>query len=99
MTALEQVGLHDALAYLPLRAAPEQDAMGHHDAHHSLRVGDRQHVQQEGQIPLSLRRDSAMAVEAVVRVVGCEFVPPILQAEGRIGDHPVVGEEASCPVH
>ena len=42
---LEQVGLHDALAYLPLRPAPEQDAVGHHDPHHALRVDHAEHVQ------------------------------------------------------
>ena len=32
---LEQVGLDDAPAYGPLRAAPEEDAVGHHHAHHA----------------------------------------------------------------
>ena len=87
------------LAYLPLRAAPEQDAVGHHDAHHALGVGHPEHVQQEGEVALGLRRDGAVAVEAVVRVAGREVVPPALEAEGRIGDHPVVGEEPSRRVH
>ena len=92
---LEQVGLDNPLADGPLRAAPEEDAVGHHHADHALGVGDRQHVQQEGEVSPRLRRDSAEAVEPVMRVVGREVLPPVLQAEGRIRDDSVVGEQPS----
>ena len=85
---LEQVGLHDAPAYFPLGAAPEQDAVGHYHAHHALGVGHSQHMQQEGEVAPGLGRNRPVAVEAVVEVVGREVVSPVLQAEGRIGDDP-----------
>ena len=83
------------LAYLALCAAPEQNAVGHDNAHHALGVGHRQHVQQEGQVTPSPGRNGAVAVKAMVRVVGREVVPPVLQAEGWIGDDSVVGEQPS----
>ena len=93
----EQIGLDYALPYLALGAAPEQDAVGHHDAHPALGVGHRQHVQQEGQVAPGLGRDGPVAVEAVMLVARCVVVAPVLQAEGRIGDHPVVGQQPSLP--
>ena len=50
-------------------------------------------MQQEGEVALGPGRDGAVAVEAVVRIVGREVVAPVLQAEGRIGDYAVVGEQ------
>ena len=35
----------------------------------------------------------------MVWVVGCEVVSPVLQAEGRIGNHPVVGKQPPRGVH
>ena len=83
---LEQVGLDHALPDLAHGAVPEQDAAGHHHAHPALDVGNRQHVQQEGQVATGLGRDGPVAVEAVVGVSWGEFVAPVLQAEGQIGD-------------
>ena len=73
--------------------------MGHHHAHHALGVGHRQHVQEEGQVAARPGRRRAVAVEAVVRVVGRDVVAPVLEAEGRIGDDPVVGEQPPRAVH
>ena len=64
--------------------------MRHHDADHALRVGRGQHVLEERQVALGLGRNRAVAVEAMMRVVGREVVAPLLEAERRIGDHPVV---------
>ena len=58
-----------------------------------------EHVQQEGEVSLGPGRDCTVAVEAVVRVVGCEVVAPVLEAEGGIGDDAVVGEEPARFVH
>ena len=88
---LEQVRLDDALAYLALGAAAEEDAVGHDHADHALGVGDAEHVHEEGQVAPGLGRDGVVAVEAVMGVVGGEVVAPVLEAEGRIGDDAVVG--------
>ena len=62
-----------------------------------LGVRDGDHVLQEGQVAgVGLGRDRAEAVEAVVRVVGGDVAPPLLEAERRIGDHPVVGQQAAA---
>ena len=83
---------------LPSAALRKPDGVGHHHAHPALGVGRRQHVQQGGRSPQGLGRDGPVAVEAVGWVVGGELVAPVLQTEGRIGDHPVVGQQASLRV-
>ena len=62
-------------------------------------VGHAEHVQHEGEVAPGPGRDGAVAVEAVVRVVGREVVAPVLETERRIGNHPVVGEEPSRRIH
>ena len=99
MTASNRSALMMPSANLALGAAPEQDPVGHHHAHPALGVGHRQHVQQEGQVAPGLGWDGAVAVEAVVGVAGREFVAPVLQAEGRIGDDPVIGQQPALRVH
>ena len=91
--------MDDAPAYLALGAATEQDAVGHDHADHALRFGDAEHVHEEGQVPPCLGRDGVVTVEAVMGVVGREVVAPVLQAEGRISDDTVIGEEAARRVH
>ena len=86
-------------AYFALGATPEQDAVGHDHADHALGIGDAEHVHQKGQVTPGLGRDCTVAVKAMMGVVGREFVAPVLQAEGRIGDDAVVGEEATRRVH
>ena len=73
--------------------------MGHHHAHPALGAGHRQHVQQEGQVAPGLGRDGPVSVETVVGIAGGELVAPVLQAEGRIGDDPVVGHQPPLGVH
>ena len=82
---LEQVGLDDALADGPLGTAAEEDPVRHHHAHRPLGVRDGEHVLEEGEVALGPGRDGAVAVEAVMGVVGGEVAPPLLQ-EGGIGD-------------
>ena len=88
---------------MPWRMVPsvpprKSDAVGHHHAHDPLRVGDGEHVLEEGEVTLGLGRDGAVAVEAVVGVVGGEVAPPLLQAEGGIGDDAIVGEQSPALV-
>ena len=97
---------------MPWRMVPsvpprKSDAVGHHHAHDPLGVGDGEHVLEEGEVTLGLGRDGAVAVEAVVGVVGGEAVvgvvggevaPPLLQAEGGIGDDAIVGEQSPALV-
>ena len=61
-------------------------------------VRDGEHVLQEREVAPGLRRDRAVAVEAVMRVVRGEVAPPLLEAERGIGDHPVVGVEPAALV-
>ena len=72
--------------------------MRHHHADHAARVRDGEHVLQEREVAPRLRRDRAVAVEAVMRVVRGEVAPPLLEAERGIGDHPVVGEQPAALV-
>ena len=83
---------------LPSAPPAEQHPVRHHHADHSFRVGRRQHVQQKAQVAPRARRDRVIAVESVMRVVGRELVPPVLQAERRIRDHPVVGQQPPAVV-
>ena len=52
-----------------------------------------------GRLKPPLRRNSTVAVKAMVRVVGREVMAPVLETEGRIGDDAVVGKESSRLVH
>ena len=72
--------------------------MGHHHAHHPLGVRDGEHVLEEGEVALGLGRDRAVAVEAVMGVVRGEVAPPLLQAEGGIGNDAVVGVQRAALV-
>ena len=89
----EEVLLQQTLANLPLRAAAEQDAVRHDDAEPAGGVQHRHHVLDERQVALGLRRDAEP--EAPEAVAFGHVAAPLVEAERRIGDHPVVEQKLS----
>ena len=88
---LEQVLPQQPLADLPLHGATEQHAVGYDDAEPARGVQHRHHVLDERQIALGLRRHAEP--EAPVAVVPGHLAAPFVEAERRIGDHPVVQQQ------
>ena len=84
----EKIFLYELLPDLPLGRAPEEHAMGndHADAARAL-AGGLDHVGDEAPVPLRLRRQAT--VVAVEGIGGGFLITPLVEGEGRIGDHDI----------
>ena len=91
MIASKRSSCSSPLADLPLRAAAEQHAVRHHDAEPARGVQHRHHVLDEREVALRLRRHAEP--EARMAVVLGHVAAPLVEAERRVGDHPVVEQQ------
>ena len=93
MTASKKVLLQQSLADLPLRAAAEEHAVRHHDAEPAPRRFKHRPpcAGTNARSPLRLRRHAEP--EARMAVILGHLAAPLVEAERRVGDHPVVQQQ------
>ena len=90
--ALDVTPADDLAADVGLDIAPEQHAVGEVDGGLPGALEAGEHVEQEGEVAILLRRDAELEAMKLV-VIRVEPVAPGLEREWRVGDHEIEGLE------